>query len=124
MIVDGWLYPLHLAVASQWKVHYFSADMAANESHRLEESAFLCNMNEAIGPPAVAALGTVREALALDYGGIDFGIDRDGNVLLFEANATMMVPPPDSNPLFIYRRPATERIFDAVEAMLLDRASR
>ncbi|HTA37824.1 MAG TPA: tetratricopeptide repeat protein, partial [Candidatus Acidoferrales bacterium] len=25
MIVDGWLYPLHLAVASHWKVHYFSA---------------------------------------------------------------------------------------------------
>ena len=46
------------------------------------------------------------------------GIDRDGNVLLFEANATMMVPPPDANPVFAYRHPATERIFSAVEAML------
>ena len=36
----------------------------------------------------------------------------------------MMVPPPDANPVFAYRHPATERIFSAVEAMLLDRANR
>jgi tetratricopeptide (TPR) repeat protein len=124
MIVDGKLYPLHLAVASQWKVHYFSADMATNESYRLEEAIFLGDMREAIGDSAVDALEAIRVQLGLDYGGIDFGIDGDGNVLLFEANATMMVPPPDSNPLFLYRRPATERIFAAVEAMLLDRTSR
>jgi glutathione synthase/RimK-type ligase-like ATP-grasp enzyme len=123
MIVDGRLYPLHLAVASHWKVHYFSADMAANESYRLEEEAFLGDMPRAIGAHAIDALDAICKVLALDYGGIDFGLDRDGNVLLFEANATMMVPPPDSNPIFIYRRPATEQIFAAVETMLLDRAS-
>jgi hypothetical protein len=96
--------------------------MATNESFRAEEAAFLGDMREAIGERAVAALEAIRKELALDYGGIDFGIDRNGNVLLFEANATMMVPPPDSNPLFQYRRPATERIFEAVEEMLLDRA--
>ena len=31
--------------------------------------------------------------LALDYAGIDFSLDRDGNVLLFEANATMTISP-------------------------------
>jgi tetratricopeptide (TPR) repeat protein len=124
MIVDGELYPLHLAVASQWKVHYFSADMAANDSYRIEEAVFLDDMRRAIGARAVDALEAIREELALDYGGIDFGIDRDGNVLLFEANATMMVPPPDANPVFAYRHPATERIFGAVEAMLADRATR
>ncbi len=123
MIVDGWLYPLHLAVASHWKVHYFSADMATNESYRAEETAFLNDMAGAIGIRAIEALEAIRNQLALDYGGIDFGIDRDGNVLLFEANATMMVPVPDANPSFAYRRPATERIFKAVETMLLDRAS-
>lgn len=123
MIVDGWLYPLHLAVASQWKVHYFSADMATNESYRAQEAAFLGDMSGAIGIRAVEALEAIRKELAIDYGGIDFGIDRNGNVLLFEANATMMVPLPDTNPTFAYRRPATERIFKAVEAMLTDRAN-
>src|SRR5208283_2442846 len=30
MIVDGILYPLHLAIAGEWKVHYFTAGMAEN----------------------------------------------------------------------------------------------
>jgi len=123
MIVDGWLYPLHLAVATQWKVHYFSADMAANEAHRVEEGAFLNDLAGVLGARAMAGLEAIREALGLDYAGIDFGLDRDGNVLLFEANATMMVPPPDANETFAYRRPAAERIFKAVAAMLLERAA-
>jgi tetratricopeptide (TPR) repeat protein len=122
IIVDGKLYPLHLAVAPQWKVHYFSADMAANESFRREEAAFLDDMPGALGARAMGALEAIQKELALDYGGIDFGLDRDGNVLLFEANATMMVPLPDANPIFVYRRPATERIFEAVAAMLTQRA--
>jgi tetratricopeptide (TPR) repeat protein len=123
MIVDGWIYPLHLAIASHWKVHYFSADMSASEEHRLEEAAFLDDMAGVLGPRAMAALEAIRKALALDYAGIDFGLDREGNVLLFEANATMMVPVPDANPAFAYRRPAIERIFKAVETMLRERAS-
>jgi tetratricopeptide (TPR) repeat protein len=123
MFVDGKLYPLHLAIASHWKVHYFSADMATNEEHRLEESAFLNDMPAILGAKAMTALESISKELALDYGGIDFGLDRGGNVLLFEANATMMVPPPDANPVFAYRRPATERIFEAVETMLMNRAA-
>jgi tetratricopeptide (TPR) repeat protein len=124
MIVDGQLYPLHLAIATHWKVHYFSADMTANEDHRLEEAAFLNDMPAALGARAMSALEAIRERLALDYAGIDFALDRDGNVLLFEANATMMVPVPDANPTFAYRRPAAEHVFAAVEAMLTERASR
>ena len=34
MIVDGELYPLHLAISRHWKVHYFTADMADDPDHR------------------------------------------------------------------------------------------
>jgi hypothetical protein len=27
MIIDGEIYPLHLAVSRHWKVHYFTADL-------------------------------------------------------------------------------------------------
>jgi tetratricopeptide (TPR) repeat protein len=124
MIVDGRLYPLHLAIATHWKVHYFSADMMANEAYRLEEAAFLDDMPSALGARAITALEGIRDRLALDYAGIDFALDRAGNVLLFEANATMMVPPPDANEMFAYRRPAAERVFAAVESMLFERANR
>jgi hypothetical protein len=124
MIVDGALYPLHLALGHRWKLHYFSADMIDVPAHRAADAAFLADLPAALGPRATAALERVRDALGLDYGGIDFGVDRDGRLLLFEANATMVVPPHDPNPVFAYRRPAVERILAAVRAMLLRRARR
>jgi glutathione synthase/RimK-type ligase-like ATP-grasp enzyme len=124
MIVDGRLYPLHLAIGPQWKLHYFSAEMAGSPERRAEEAAFLADLRAHVGARAYAALERIRDALALDYGGIDFGLAPDGRVLLFEANATMVVPAPERDPRFAYRRTAVERILTAVRAMLLARAGR
>ena len=33
----------------------------------------------------------MAKVTGLDYGGIDCGIDRDGRIVMFEANATMLV---------------------------------
>lgn len=123
MIVDGALYPMHCAIAADWKVHYFTAAMAERPDHRTEEAAFLADMTQVIGPAAMSALERVRDMLALDYGGIDFGLDRNGTVLLFEANAAMVVNPPDPDPCWDYRRPAVARILDAVRNMLSRRAA-
>ena len=122
MIVDGHLYPLHVAISRHWKVHYFTADMADDADHRREDAAFLADMPKAIGAKAVAALGRIAEMLGLDYAGIDFGLGPGGEVLLFEANATMAVNPPDADARWDYRRPAVARILDAVGAMMLGRA--
>jgi tetratricopeptide (TPR) repeat protein len=122
MIVDGKILPLHLAISRQWKVHYFTADMAGNPGHRDEEALYLTDMAAAIGARAVEALGRIRDALGLDYGGIDFGIDAAGNVLLFEANATMVIAQPDADPRWDYRRAPIQGIVDAARAMVRDRA--
>jgi glutathione synthase/RimK-type ligase-like ATP-grasp enzyme len=121
MFVDGRLYPLHLAISPNWKVHYFTADMA-NTAHRAEDAAFLADMPKVLGQKAMAALDRIRRTLGLDYGGIDFGLNVEGDVLLFEANATMVVNPPDADARFAYRVPAVTRILDAVKAMLVERA--
>jgi glutathione synthase/RimK-type ligase-like ATP-grasp enzyme/Tfp pilus assembly protein PilF len=122
MVIDGVLYPLHLAVSADWKVHYFTADMAANATHRAEEQRFLDDMEAALGAPAIKALQRVGRTLGLDYAGIDFGLAPDGRVLLFEANATMVVNPPEPGPIWDYRRPAISRALDAAKRMVLARA--
>ena len=121
MAVDGVLYPLHVAVARQWKVHYFSADMAADAANRAEDERFLADPVAAVGAQAWAALGRIRDALGLEYAGIDFGIDAAGRVVAFEANATMIVLPPGPEAMWDYRRAPVGRIVEAVRAMLLGR---
>jgi aromatic-L-amino-acid decarboxylase len=124
MMIDGQLYPLHVAISSHWKIHYFTAEMADNPEHRAEDAAFLENMPAVIGPLAMKALERIQSTLGLDYAGIDFGLNAKGEVLVFEANATMVVNPPDPGERWSYRLPAYERIRSAVQKMLVDRAGR
>jgi hypothetical protein len=118
MIVGGRLYPLHLAISSDWKVHYFTAAMAENAAFRREEQAFLTNMDHALGPRACTALAWIAKTLGLDYAGIDFALDPDGVVLLFEANATMALVPPPPDAVWDYRRPAFNTVVAAARRLL------
>ena len=75
-----------------------------------------------IGARGMAALERINAALDLDYGGIDFAVNADGDILFFEANATMVMVPLSSDPKWDYRRPAFDAVFAAVRDMLLARA--
>lgn len=123
MFIGGRLYPLHLAISSLWKVHYFSADMADRPEHRFEEAAFLDDMPAVLGERVMATLEAIRSTLALDYGGIDFSVDENGDVVVFEANATMVILPVGDDERFAYRIPAVARVHEAVHAMLLEKAA-
>jgi hypothetical protein len=121
MMIDGRLYPLHLAISANWKIHYFTAEMANNPEHRAEDAAFLEDMPAVLGPVAMKALVAIQSRLGLDYGGIDFGLNAGRQILFFEANATMVVNPADPDPKWAYRRPAVEGIHAAVRHMLMAR---
>jgi hypothetical protein len=124
IFVDGEIFPLHLAISPNWKIHYFSADMADRPDHREEEERFLTGMPEFVGARAMAGLQAIERMLGLEYGGVDFGISAEGDVLLFEANATMVVEQPSDDPRWDYRRTAVERIHAAVRKMLMKSATR
>ena len=117
IIVDGELYPLHLAISNDWKIHYGTAQMSDAE-HRAEEARFLAHMPAVLGPRVMASLQTIAGVMGLQFGGIDFGVDRAGNVLLYEANATMTVLVPEAHDAATYRRLPAERIVLAVMKML------
>jgi glutathione synthase/RimK-type ligase-like ATP-grasp enzyme len=122
MLIGGRLYPLHVAISRDWKIHYFSAEMAESAEHRAEDGAFITDMHGVLGPAAVAALEQIQEILGLDYGGIDFGVNERGEILVFEANSTMTVVVPDKDPRWDYRRPVVHGIYQAVLEMLIGRA--
>jgi tetratricopeptide (TPR) repeat protein len=122
MMIGGWLYPLHLAISRNWKIHYVTADMADNAGHRAEEAKFLDNMAGVLGSRAMGALAEIQNILELDYAGIDFGLNAAGDVLLFEANATMTVLPPERDRRWDYRRDAVQRVEDAVRKMIVDKS--
>ena len=123
MSIDGRLYPIHMAVSAHWKVHYFSSDMAGNADHRAEEERFLRDFAGFLGPDAISALERIDRALGLDYCGMDFGLDREGRVLLYEANATMVVNPPTQEKHWDYKRTAIESALAAAKRMFAERAA-
>jgi tetratricopeptide (TPR) repeat protein len=124
MFIDGVCYPLHLAISATWKVHYFTAAMADNVAHREEERRFLDDMPAALGGRAMTALSAICAELGLDYGGADFALVADGSVLLFEANATMVIVPPGPDPIWDYRRRAIAAVQEAAGRMLEQRIPR
>jgi glutathione synthase/RimK-type ligase-like ATP-grasp enzyme len=122
--IDGVAYPVHLAIGADWKVHYFTADMAQHAAFREEEQRFLNDMSALLGERAMTALRQVCTTLGLEYAGIDFALAPDGSVLLFEANATMALMPPAPDPMWNYRRPAINAAMQAATQMLLKYADR
>jgi glutathione synthase/RimK-type ligase-like ATP-grasp enzyme len=123
MMIGAKLYPLHLAISRDWKVHYFTSDMADQPDHRAEEARFLVEMPATLGVKAMRALASVQAALGLDYAGIDFGLSSDGDLLLFEANATMVIAKPNHDAHWAYRHDAIDRVLAGATAMLTQKAA-
>lgn len=123
MMIDGKIFPLHAAVSSEWKIHYVTAQMADHPEHLAEDAAFLNDMPGVLGPRAMAALEQIRDLLNLDYAGIDFSLNAEGAILLFEANPTMVVLPPDPDERWAYRRAPVAKIQDAIGTMVARKAA-
>ena len=123
MSINGLLYPIHMAISANWNVHYFSSEMGGNEAYRNEEASFLGDFKRYLGETVISALTRMSLALELDYCGIDFGIDGNGKLLLYEANPTMLINPPTHEKKWDYRRDATSNALSAARNMFLERAA-
>lgn len=98
----------HMLAADQWNIHARQrADFMAHRQHLLDEEAVMFR-DGAFGPAVRQVLDAVAGRMELDYFGMDFGIDRDGQVVLFEANATMNFFPFMTDPKFDYVRACLE----------------
>lgn len=121
VFVDGAMFPYHLAISRHWLVHHWTAGMESDPDRRAEEARFLANPYAVLGTSAMTALEEIGARLGLDYGGVDFSLLPDGRVLVFEANAAMLVHPED-DPAFAYRNKLMEVIQSAFTRLLVRKA--
>lgn len=124
VFVDGRPHPCHMAIADGWKVWYMNADMAGSAEKRAEEERFMAGFDAGFGARHAAALSGMARAFGLDYFGIDCAEDREGNLVLFEADNALIVHDMDSPDIFPYKAPRIRTIFSDFAAMIARRAAR
>ncbi len=118
IFVDRRPFAYHLAIGPDWMVHHGTAGMGDDALRRAEEVLFLDDPVASLGPEAMTAIAEIGWRLDLDYAGVDFSLTGDGRVLVFEANATMLVHPEAPDGVFAYKNPAVARIVEAFQQML------
>lgn len=116
IFIGGKPFAYHLAISSNWLVHYGSADMLAHQWKLDEELRFLKYPAAVLGWSAMQALRQIGSRLDLDFCGIDFSLLPDGRLLVFEANATMLVHLEEFHEPLQFKNPYVQRILDAFHA--------
>lgn len=117
--IDGVFYPVACLASDIWQIH--SADryrvMADRADLRQEERRYLADPRAFLGTEVFDRLHAIRDLMDLDFFGIDFTVDEDGRLVIYEANAAMRHNF-DYAGAFPYTRAHLERISDAFADML------
>jgi tetratricopeptide (TPR) repeat protein len=116
IFVDGQVLPYHLAIGNDWKVHHTSTDMVHHQWMQQEEETFLSDPTTVFNAGHYQVLQAIQQRVGLEYFGIDCGLDRAGNLVVFEVNASMLVHARNED--FPYKAPFVLRIKQAFDAML------
>lgn len=122
--VDGRPYPCHMAIADRWDIWYLNAGMSESAEKRLEEEAFMRTFEIGFARRHQSALAGMAERIGLEYFTIDCAENRNGELLVFEADNTAVVHNMDSPEMFPYKPPQMRAIFEAFVAMLYRHARR
>jgi hypothetical protein len=123
VFVDGRAYACHMAVADRWDIWYLNAGMAFSDSKRAEEADFMRTFDSAFAVRHRSALAAMAERVGLDYFTVDCAENKNGELLIFEADNTAVVHNMDSPEVFPYKGPQMHKIFDAFAGMLSRRAA-
>ena len=102
-LIDGAPFVCHMAVSSQWMVHYVNAGMYEEAWKREEELAFMEDFPRFVLQHR-AALEAVYQRTQLDYVCIDCAQTPDGQLLVFEIDHAMVVHAMDLEAQFPYKQ--------------------
>ena len=110
-----------MAIGADWKVHHATTDMANQGWMRDEERSFLVDPDATFTARHRTSLRAIRASMGLDVFGIDCALDRDGNLVAFEVNTSMLLH--DRNEGFPYKAPHVLAIKRTFDALLAERAA-
>ena len=116
--IDRKPYPYHLAISQNWMVHYYTAEMESYSWKLEEEKKFLEHPEKVLGADGTQAIHAIGNRMDLDYAGIDFSIMPNGQILVFEANPTMLVHPEKTSGALAHKNVYVRQILDAFEDLL------
>ena len=120
-LVDGRPFLVHLAISDHRMVHYLNAGMDQDAAKRAEEAAMMASFDEGFAARHAAAFAAIHALYGLDYLALDCAEDRDGRLLVFEADTAMIVHDMDPPELYPYKAPAMRKLFAAFQAMVAAR---
>ncbi|MGO9742948.1 MAG: tetratricopeptide repeat protein [Roseiarcus sp.] len=123
IFVDRRPYPYHLAISDGWLVHYDRSRTADHLERLEEERRFLDDPERALGAAAYETISAIGRRLDLDFAGVDFSLTASGEVLLFEANATMLVHTERPDGPLAHKNASTGRILQAFWRLVETRAA-
>jgi len=90
-LIDGEPYPAHCFLNTKWSVHIESrvAFMRGNPDAMDEERRFMTDLESYLGSTRMDQLRNTAAAIGIDFVGIDFTLDRDGHLFIYEYNPIM-----------------------------------
>src|ERR1035438_7472561 len=94
-----------MAIADRWDIWYLNAGMFDNAAKRLEEETFMRTFDIGFARRHQSALAGLAERIGLDYFTIDCAENRQGELLIFEADNTAVVHNMDHADVFPYKPP-------------------
>lgn len=124
--LDGVLYPERINVAPFWHSHDASReDIGWYENGYDElEQHYLSDPRSAIGVEPSEIFQPFVDKIGLEIFGIDFGIDDQGRIIIFEANASMNLFNKRFNEYCPYKVNSCQEFEDNVKEYLMKRAGK
>jgi len=122
-LIDGKPYVCHLAISDDWIVHYVPSGMLSSEQKRAEEATMMESFDQDFAVRHHVAFGAIANMLGLDYVILDCGEkQRDGPLLLFEADIGGWIHATDPVDIFPYKQKVMQKAFGAFRTMLVNRS--
>ena len=116
-LIDGTPFACHMAVSSNWMVHYVNAGMYEDAGKRAEEASFMAHFDDFVQRHRFA-LEAIYTRTELDYLCIDCAETPAGRLLVFEIDHTMVVHAMDPESLFPYKQVHMQKVKTAFRDFL------